>query len=205
MASDSHDTSARVGRDTERSASRTVVWRSALYERLAHLAGYPSDTGAPLVYESRPRANGRPCEPGRVLDTRILGPQVPRVVCLGIAFRLQGRYYIGNPPIRFVGHTSITLHRLVYTCVHGVVPPRHEIHHRDGNTYNTDATNLEAVPQYQHRSAHKSTSRYPCQCVICGATFGGYQRWSTTCSVSCRRARHAADERARRACLRSGH
>ena len=205
MATNSTDTGRRVGGHTQRPSARAVVWRGALYERLAHLAGYPCDTGAPLVYEARPRAHGRACEPGRVLDPRLLGPLVPRVVCLGIAFRLQGRYYIGNPPARLAGHTSITLHRLVYTCVHGGVSTQYEVHHHDGNSHNTHPDNLEAVPQYLHRREHKSTSRYTCQCIICGTTFGGYQRWAKTCSPVCRRAKHAALERDRRASLRSRH
>lgn len=157
-------------------------------------------TRTPIFYE--PRLERGPCNrvlPGRVVDPRLLGPSVPRVLVCGIAFRLHGRYYIGNPlGPRCKGRSSVLLHRVVYAAVHGSIPEGHDIHHQDGNPWNTHPENLEALPRFVHRSSHKSEPRFQCKCMECGAFFGCYQIFGKTCSAECKRKWHARYERIHR-------
>ena len=153
----------------------------------------------PIFYETGPRNGGKPSVNGRVLDPRRLGPSCPRVTVCGIAFRIHGRYYLGNPRGgRIKSRTSVLLHRVVYEAVHGEIPAGCEVHHINDDPYNNHPENLEALPRFLHRSQHKSIPRYECVCRVCGKTFGCYQKFGQRCSEECKRADHARIERERR-------
>ena len=155
-------------------------------------------SGTPLFYETGTRRGGKPAENGRILDPRRLGPESPRVTVCGVAFRLHGRYYIGNPRGQ-KRRTSVLLHRVVYAAVHGSIPEWHEVHHIDDDPFNNHPENLAAVPRRDHRSMHKSVGRYECTCRVCGASFWCYQKFGAKCSAECRKSDHARIERERRA------
>ena len=157
----------------------------------------------PIFYEPWPSARRRVVTGGEVLDPRRLGPLHPRVFVCDIVFRLKDRYYIGNPKGQSKGSKrySVLLHRVVYEAVYGPIPEGYEVHHRDDDTFNNHAGNLEAVPRFAHRSVHKSEPRHVCICRVCGREFGCYHPFGARCSPACKRADHARYERDRRACI----
>src|SRR6478736_3953640 len=104
--------------------------------------------GTPVFYESGPYRGGRFVTAGKVLDPRFLGPLHPRVLVCDIPFRLQGRYYLGNPRGEGERRRSVLLHRVVYTAVYGEIPPDHEVHHIDDNPYNNHPDNLGAILRF---------------------------------------------------------
>ena len=58
-------------------------------------------------------------------------------------------YYIG-----YVDGTKIRLHRYVYICEVGNIPPGYHIHHIDFNKDNNDASNLVALSEHDHLKLH---------------------------------------------------
>lgn len=51
------------------------------------------------------------------------------------------------------GRRAVAVHRMVWMAVHRtVVPPEHDIHHKDRNKRNNTAKNLEAKDMAKHRA-----------------------------------------------------
>ena len=46
------------------------------------------------------------------------------------------------------------LHRVLWETHHGPIPPGHHVHHKDGNPFNNDVSNLECVDQRRHKAIH---------------------------------------------------
>jgi len=63
------------------------------------------------------------------------------------------RYYKGHA---IVGgkHWYGYAHRYVWETRRGPIPPKHHIHHKDGNTANNSISNLECVAPGQHAARH---------------------------------------------------
>lgn len=49
---------------------------------------------------------------------------------------------------------SVLMHREVWAAEYGPIPPKHEVHHVDGNKANNALSNLELMHQSKHRSMH---------------------------------------------------
>lgn len=54
----------------------------------------------------------------------------------------------------FRGGGGISLHRQIWIDHHGAIPPKHHIHHKDGNRDNNDIANLECLPASEHCREH---------------------------------------------------
>ena len=184
-------------------ARDTQVWHSEGVGQMGNDQGYQEHARTPVFHESGTRNGSRPAIVGSILDPRFLGPAHPRVTVLGVAFRLHGRYYIGNP--RGKPKRSVLMHRVVYAAMHGSVQDGCEVHHIDDDPFNNHPENLEALPKFMHRRQHKSVPRYQCVCRVCGITFGCYQAFGARCSPTCKRADHARVERERRASVQSDY
>ncbi len=61
--------------------------------------------------------------------------------------------YIGEPA-KSGKRRNVYQHRWVWEQAHGPIPPRSQIHHRDGNPQNNALSNLECVTHQQHRAIH---------------------------------------------------
>lgn len=69
-----------------------------------------------------------------------------------------------NRYVATLGYTRLALtgdtrnhqseHRFVYEQVHGPIPDKHDVHHRDGNYWNHAPENLEALGMADHASTH---------------------------------------------------
>lgn len=53
-----------------------------------------------------------------------------------------------------IGGKRIMLHRYLWEQVHGPLPDKHEIHHKDCNPINNAIENLECLTKKQHRRVH---------------------------------------------------
>lgn len=60
---------------------------------------------------------------------------------------------------RYFGRAGHRLHRDVWEFHHGPIPDGMHIHHIDGDTGNNDISNLECVPERDHREHHWSAPR----------------------------------------------
>lgn len=69
----------------------------------------------------------------------------------GFRFRLSGNYYRKNGWSQ-KGPTN--LHRAIWEFHFGEIPKDYEIHHKDGDTFNNDISNLSIVPISEHQRAH---------------------------------------------------
>lgn len=68
----------------------------------------------------------------------------------GIRFSIgPGRKYFSNSSVspRF-------MHRYVWTFYNGEIPIGYDIHHKDGDRYNNDISNLECIESVQHKKFH---------------------------------------------------
>lgn len=57
----------------------------------------------------------------------------------------QGHYY---------NRRGELLHRAIYMAAFGEIPEGYHIHHKDGNGFNNDLSNLEAIPASEHVKKH---------------------------------------------------
>lgn len=91
--------------------------------------------------------------------------EVPQTVVFnGVEYRLMGagRYYLSQSKTNEGRRGAKGLHVAVWEFYSGqTVPPGYEIHHKDGNTFNNDFSNLECIPRDEHRkiSDYKSSGK----------------------------------------------
>src|SRR5262252_847648 len=76
----------------------------------------------------------------------------PRIIVFeGHKYGLSGRYYRryvwGSP-----GPSN--LHRAIWESAHGSIPAGFEVHHKDGNPFNNELSNLQLWRRGSHQSAH---------------------------------------------------
>lgn len=69
--------------------------------------------------------------------------------------RSVATYYISHP----LPNKRTYLHRDIWEFHNGKIPPKHEIHHKDGNPENNDISNLECVTRQQHFQKHSELAR----------------------------------------------
>ena len=69
----------------------------------------------------------------------------------GYTFRLSGNYYRRNV---WGGEGPSNLHRAVWAFHNGEIPAGFEVHHKDGDTFNNDISNLECTPMHEHQRQH---------------------------------------------------
>lgn len=85
--------------------------------------------------------------------------EVPKIVVFnGVEYRLMGsgRYYLSQSRTNEGRRHAKGLHVAVWEFYTGqTVPPGHEIHHKDGDTFNNDISNLECVPMREHRKMYR--------------------------------------------------
>lgn len=77
----------------------------------------------------------------------------------GFTFYYGGDYYRGSVIIDGKKR-DVLLHRYIYMCEVGDIPPKHHIHHRDGNKLNNDISNLECLTMTEHFRFHGRTKEY---------------------------------------------
>ena len=75
------------------------------------------------------------------------------IIFEGRKYRLSGNYYRRH---RWSGPGPSNLHRAIWESANGAIPENCEVHHRDGNTFNNDLSNLECLPVSQHQRDHTS-------------------------------------------------
>ena len=63
------------------------------------------------------------------------------------------KYYYGDFYTNGV-RKKIGLHQKVFIDNNGPIPENHDVHHIDGNTFNNNSNNLEAISRSLHRSSH---------------------------------------------------
>lgn len=56
--------------------------------------------------------------------------------------------------VGFTGSDAVREHCFVWEQVHGPIPDGHVIHHKDGNDYNNNPRNLEALTRAEHNKHH---------------------------------------------------
>jgi hypothetical protein len=66
----------------------------------------------------------------------------------GKKYRLHRRYFYCG------GKTNRSLHRNIWSDANGEIPKGHHIHHKDGNRFNNDLSNLECVEGRKHIREH---------------------------------------------------
>lgn len=68
----------------------------------------------------------------------------------GIRFTIgPGRKYFSNSNV-----SPRSMHRYVWQFYNGDIPQGFDIHHKDGNRYNNDISNLECVDSREHKRLH---------------------------------------------------
>lgn len=81
----------------------------------------------------------------------------------GVSYRLMGsgRYYLSQSRSNEGRRHAKGLHVAVWEFYSGqTVPKGYEVHHKDGNCFNNDYSNLECLPRKEHRRAtNYSTER----------------------------------------------
>ena len=84
--------------------------------------------------------------------------EIPKIIVFnGVEYALTGskRYYISKSNTNAGRRCAKGLHVAVWEFYnHKTVPKGCHIHHKDGNPYNHDISNLECVPSRQHLSEH---------------------------------------------------
>ncbi len=89
------------------------------------------------------------------------------------------------------------LHRQIWEDEFGRIPPKHEIHHKDGDTLNNDPSNLKCLPKLDHIQEHVANGSYAKReytrrmwsvktCAQCGVSFRATGARSRYCTVSCK-------------------
>lgn len=63
----------------------------------------------------------------------------------GVAYYRSGHYFQRD---------GVHLHIAVWQYHNGEIPPGHHVHHRDGDRSNNQIENLQALPAFEHISAH---------------------------------------------------
>lgn len=53
--------------------------------------------------------------------------------------------------------SPVALHRQIYEDVYGSIPPKHHIHHKDGDFSNNSIENLECIAAGEHRKRHPAS------------------------------------------------
>ena len=90
--------------------------------------------------------------------------EVPETVEFnGVTYRLMGsgKYYLSQSSTNEGRKGAKGLHVAVWEFYSGqTVPGGYEVHHKDGNTFNNDYSNLECIPRDEHRrKANYQTER----------------------------------------------
>lgn len=68
----------------------------------------------------------------------------------GIRFTIgPGRKYFSNSAVK-----PKSMHQYVWSYYNGSVPKGYEVHHKDGDRYNNDISNLELLEMHEHRKLH---------------------------------------------------
>lgn len=68
----------------------------------------------------------------------------------GIRFTIgPGRKYFSNSNVK-----PKSMHCFVWTFYNGPIPKGFDIHHKDGNRYNNDISNLECIESREHKKLH---------------------------------------------------
>ena len=86
------------------------------------------------------------------------------VVFNGIRYNLMGtrRYYLAQYSTNPERKKAKGLHVAIWEHANSAaVPPGHEIHHKDGNTFNCCPENLECLPKDIHRRLPRPKNRSP--------------------------------------------
>lgn len=64
---------------------------------------------------------------------------------------------------RSCGKSKLALHREVWAHEHGPIPEGYEVHHKNEDKGDNRLENLECLPLFVHRSAHKQTPEHKAQ------------------------------------------
>ncbi len=91
--------------------------------------------------------------------------EVPEIIVFnGVEYRLMGgkrRYYLSQSSTNEGRRHAKGLHVAVWEFYSGqTVPPGCDIHHKDGNPFNNEYSNLECVPRSKHHSEHSAKNPY---------------------------------------------
>ena len=73
----------------------------------------------------------------------------------------SGKYYEYRGTRSLGRKDRDVLHRAVYRDHHGSIPEGHDIHHIDGDCFNNDVQNLEAITRSEHMRLHRIESPIP--------------------------------------------
>ena len=86
--------------------------------------------------------------------------EVPKTVVFnGVEYRLMGsgRYYLSQSRSNEGRRHAKGLHVAIWEFYSGqTVPKGYEVHHKDGNPFNNDYSNLECLPRSEHRAMWKA-------------------------------------------------
>ena len=66
---------------------------------------------------------------------------------------------------------TYSAHRVIWEKAHGPIPAGHIIHHRDGNRFHNDLSNLELLTHQAHSAHHNQKHSLTATCKVCGVTF----------------------------------
>lgn len=80
----------------------------------------------------------------------------------GVVYRRMGgkrRYYLSTSKSNVGRKGAKGLHVAIWEYHKGPVPPDHEVHHKDANTFNFDIDNLDCLPTSVHRAMPKINGR----------------------------------------------
>lgn len=64
------------------------------------------------------------------------------------------------------------LHRvLMENILNRQLGPKEVVHHKDGDKFNNEYSNLEVLTNRKHSSVHKAVDMVECKCSVCGKVF----------------------------------
>lgn len=82
------------------------------------------------------------------------------------------------------GHRTTSVHRLVYEAFNGLIPPGHEINHKDGNKQNNCLGNLEALTHSQHMLLSVGEPRKESRVFTIHERMDLYKKWQEGVSLT---------------------
>lgn len=73
------------------------------------------------------------------------------IVFQGLKYTLSGSYYRRN---KWGSKGPSSLHRAIWEQANGPIPHGYEVHHKDGDTFNNELSNLECISAREHQREH---------------------------------------------------
>lgn len=74
----------------------------------------------------------------------------------GVRYRRYPESKVRSLRVYYTSSVGKFLHRAIWAATYGAIPPKHHVHHRDGDSTNNDISNLSIRLGREHLSEHAS-------------------------------------------------